>query len=668
MARIGEKLSPIKVRREKKPGMYGDGRGLWLHVGPSAPGSPDPLAAKSWIFRYMLRGTAREMGLGPLHTIGLADARQRAQAARQLCLDGIDPLDQKNDKKARDALEAAKAVTFKACAAKYVASNRAGWRNQKHAAQWDATLAAYVYPVIGQLPVGAIDTGHVTRILEPIWATKSETASRVRGRIEAVLDYAKTHGWREGVNPAAWRGHLENVLPKRSKVARIEHHAALPWQEIGGFLADLDKQEGMAALSMRFAILTAARTGETIGATWAEIDTQSAVWTVAGERMKAAREHRVPLSDAALAVLTAVAPLRDDRSGGFVFPGRRKGTPLSNMAMLVLLRRMNRTELTVHGFRSCFRDWAAETGQPADSAEAALAHSVGDKTVAAYQRGDLLERRRKLMADWALFATRPALPAEWRLSEPESGAVDSYTLLDAVARVAYGVDFDRYYATPGDTVAEADARQRRRLDLRIPRTTLGLPDVTGLAEKLDVLSHEISTFRLVGLWQESEQHVRAANAAIAAEKAAHQKIWREAAEKLRGWFAAGRFPAFDGTGKLSTEFWGKESVLKVLNHGYRVWADDLQHWMARQASGVHDHGPIQEHPSDGKPSAGELDAYYTPWIKMHPDASDAEVKAAANEHFKPRYVTNDMVTNVRRPPDGRRRRRGRKPGKPIARS
>jgi integrase len=408
MARIGEKLSPIKVRRLKAPGMYGDGLGLWLHVGPSAADSPDAVAGKSWIFRYMLRGTAREMGLGPLHTIGLAEARQRAQAARHLCLDGIDPLDQKNGRKARDALDAAKAVTFKACAAKYVASNKAGWRNAKHAAQWDATLAAYVYPVIGQLPVGAIGTGDVTKILEPIWASKAETASRVRGRIESILDYAKTHGWREGENSARWRGHLENVLPKRSRVAKVEHHAALPWQEIGGFSADLERQEGVAALALRFAIVTAARTGETIGATWAEIDTQAAVWMVPGERMKAAREHRVPLSDAALAVLRAVAPLRDDRAGGFVFPGRRKGAALSNMAMLVLLRRMNRADLTVHGFRSCFRDWAAETGQPADIAEAALAHVVGDKTVAAYQRGDLLERRRRLMDAWAGFCSRPA--------------------------------------------------------------------------------------------------------------------------------------------------------------------------------------------------------------------------------------------------------------------
>ncbi len=422
MARIGEKLSPIKVRRLKAPGMYGDGRGLWLHVGPSAVDSADPLAGKSWIFRYMLRGTAREMGLGPLHTIGLAEARRRAQAARHLCLDGIDPLDQKNGKKARDALVTAKAVTFKACAAKYIASNRAGWRNARHAAQWDTTLAAYVYPVIGQLPVGAIDTGHVTKILEPIWNLKTETASRVRGRVEAVLDYAKTHGWREGENPARWRGHLENVLPARSKVARVAHFCALPWREIGGFMADLERQDGVAALALRFAITTAARTGETIGATWAEIDMQAAVWTVPAERTKAAREHRVPLSDAALAVLRAVAPLRDDRAGGFVFPGQRRGTPLSDMAMLVLLRR-RRTDLTVHGFRSCFRDWAAETGQPSDIAEAALAHALGGKTQLAYQRGDLLERRRKLMAAWATFCGRPVLASGGEVVELRAAVV-----------------------------------------------------------------------------------------------------------------------------------------------------------------------------------------------------------------------------------------------------
>jgi integrase len=323
-------------------------------------------------------------------------------------LDGIDPLAIKRAKRQQQKLESAKAVTFQACAAKYIAAHRAGWRNAKHAAQWEATLATYAYPVIGTLPVSAVDTAHVTKILEPILATKPETAARVRGRIEAVLDYARTHRWRDGENPARWRGHLENVLPKRSKVRKIEHHAALPWREIASFMTDLGKQEGVAALALRFAILTAARTGEVIGARWSEIDLHQALWTVPEDRMKAAREHRVQLSDDAMAVLREVAKLRERSDlDSFVFPGGKAGKSLSNMAMLALLRRMERDDLTAHGFRSTFRDWAAETGQPADIAEAALAHVVGDKTVAAYQRGDLLERRRRLMAAWAAVCGRP---------------------------------------------------------------------------------------------------------------------------------------------------------------------------------------------------------------------------------------------------------------------
>jgi integrase len=396
MSREIGKLTPAKVRHASKPGVYGDGAGLWLNVGEAGN--------KSWLYRYMLDGRAREMGLGPLHTIGLAEARERARAARRLCLDGIDPIERKHAERDARRLAAASAVTFEDCAAKYIAANRAGWRNAKHAAQWDATLAAYAYPIIGGLPVGSIDTGHVTRILEPIWTTKPETASRVRGRIEAVLDYAATHRWRTGENPARWRGHLENVLPKRSKVRKVEHHAALPWREIGAFMARLAKQEGVAAMALRFAILTAARTGEVIGARWSEIDTKHAVWIIPAERMKASREHRVPLSGAALAVLCEAGKLRADGADGFVFPGMKGG--LSNMAMLVLLRRMGRGDLTAHGFRSTFRDWAAETGKPADIAEAALAHTSGNKTQAAYQRGDLLDRRRRLMDQWAEFCAR----------------------------------------------------------------------------------------------------------------------------------------------------------------------------------------------------------------------------------------------------------------------
>jgi integrase len=375
MARKVEKLSPAAVKNANKPGMYGDGGGLWLHVGPNAldeNGKPTK-TGKSWIFRFMLDGKAREMGLGPLYTIGLSEARDLAQACRKKVLEGIDPLEAKHAKRKARKLEAAKAITFKACAAKYIAANKAGWRNEKHADQWENTLTTYVYPTVGALSVSEIDTGHVTKVLEPIWTTKSETASRVRGRIESVLSYATTHGWRARENPARWRGHLENVLPKKSKVAKVKHHAALPWRESGAFMKSLAVQHGTGALAFRFAILTAARTGEVIGAQWSEIDMQHAVWTIPGERMKAGVEHRVPLSDDAMALLREAGKLRVD-GVDFVFPGGKKDKPLSNMALLMTLRRMKRDDLTAHGFRSTFRDWAAETGQPSDIAEAALAH------------------------------------------------------------------------------------------------------------------------------------------------------------------------------------------------------------------------------------------------------------------------------------------------------
>jgi integrase len=394
-----EKLTPIRVKNTAKPGLYGDGGGLYLNVGPTG--------GKSWIFRYMLDGKAHEMGLGPYPTFGLKDARERAAAARRLRHDGVDPLGARQAERQARRLTAASAITFKACADKYIAAHRAGWRNAKHAAQWESSLLAYVYPTIGALPVGAINTGHVTRVLEPIWTDKAETASRARGRIESVLDYAKVHGWRAGENPARWKGHLQNVLPARARVARVEHHAALPWGEIGAFMADLDRQEGGPALALRFAILTAARTGEVIGAPWSEIDMQTAIWTVPAERMKGGREHRVPLSDAALAVLHDAAELRQDPGpAALVFPGTHVGRPMASTVLFRLLRRMGRDDLTVHGLRSSFRDWAAETGQPSDVAEAALAHTLGSKVQAAYQRGDLLERRRKLMGAWAAFCAR----------------------------------------------------------------------------------------------------------------------------------------------------------------------------------------------------------------------------------------------------------------------
>jgi integrase len=380
MARKIGKLSPVGVRNEIKPGVYGDGAGLYLNVGPTG--------GKSWLFRFMLNGTAREMGLGPVHTIGLAEARERAKAARHLLLDGIDPIDARRAERARKAAEtaaeAATMVTFRMAAEDYIRDNKAAWRNARHAAQWPATLESDVYPVIGDVAVSDVNTGHVTRILTPIWNTKSETAVRIRGRIETVLDYAKVHGWRTGENPARWKGHLANVLPARAKVAKVEHHAALPWAEIGAFMAELEKQDGMAALAFRFTILTAARTGEVISARWSELDLQAAVWTVPPSHMKGGIEHRVPLSAAALDVLVEAARLRSiDEVDGPVFPGGKSTARLSEVAIRGVLRRMQRSDLTVHGFRSTFRDWASETtSYQREVVEAALAHAVGDKTEA----------------------------------------------------------------------------------------------------------------------------------------------------------------------------------------------------------------------------------------------------------------------------------------------
>ncbi|MCJ2044762.1 integrase arm-type DNA-binding domain-containing protein [Methylobacterium sp. J-078] len=385
------KLSALTAGRIKAAGMYGDGGGLWLQASGSG--------AKSWIFRFTLNGRSREMGLGSFSTFTLAEAREKALACRKLCAEGIDPIEARQVQRGEARLEAAKAMTFAECASAYIESHKAGWRNTKHAAQWQATLNTYANPAFGNLPVQGIDTGLVMRAIEPIWATKSETASRVRGRIEAILDWATTHGYRRGENPARWKGHLQNLLPKRSRVRRVQHHAALPYSEIAGFMVDVRSQDAIAARTLEFAILTATRTGETIGAQWSEIDLASAMWTIPAERMKGGREHRVPLSAVAIDLL---AVLPGPSGGPFVFPGGRRGKPLSNMAMLELLKRMDRSDLTVHGFRSTFRDWAAETTAFASEVvEMALAHIVSDKVEAAYRRGDLLLKRRELMEAWA---------------------------------------------------------------------------------------------------------------------------------------------------------------------------------------------------------------------------------------------------------------------------
>jgi integrase len=402
--------------RTAGPGRYGDGNGLYLLV--RSPG------ARFWLFRYTPRGGARmrEMGLGPAGygkgETPLAAAREKAGELIKLVRAGGDPLAareaQERARRAAAQVEAIRAKTFKQAADEFMTLAEAGLRSLKHRKQWRATLETYAYPVIGEIAVADIDTSHVLAVLRPIWTTKTETASRVRNRIERVLDAARTAGDRQAENCARWRGHLANILPKRSKIAPVEHHPALPWQEIGTFMEGLRQRFSMGALALEFTILTAARVGEALGARWEEIDLAAGVWSVPGERMKAGKPHRVPLSDAALAVLTTAAKYRrSTNSGELVFPGASEGRPLSGMTMTMTLRRMGRGDLTVHGFRSSFRDWAAERTRYANQVvEMALAHSIGSQVEAAYRRGDLFEKRRRLMADWAAYCASPAKPAE----------------------------------------------------------------------------------------------------------------------------------------------------------------------------------------------------------------------------------------------------------------
>jgi integrase len=386
--------------------LYPDGGGLYLQV---TPGN-DNHVSKSWIYRFAAEnGKERYMGLGSLDVVSLAEAREKAAECRKLRDQGKDPIEARSALRTSAAAERAKAMTFDQCAERYIAAHRTGWRNLKHASQWQNTLATYVFPIFGRLPVQAVDIGLVTKVLEPIWSTKPETASRVRGRIEAVLDWAGARGFRDADNPARWKGRLDKLLPRPSKVRAVQHHAALPYPEIGAFIRLLRDRPATAARALEFAILTAARTGEVIRAAWSEIDLKAKIWTVPASRMKSGREHRVPLSDAALAVLQQMNSLRENDR---VFPGDRRET-LSDMALLMLLSRMNRSDLTAHGFRSTFRDWAAErTNFPSEVVEMALAHAVSDKVEAAYRRGDLFEKRRKLMEAWASYCDRAEVPGK----------------------------------------------------------------------------------------------------------------------------------------------------------------------------------------------------------------------------------------------------------------
>jgi len=406
MARAIGRLTALKVEKAKQPGMYCDGGGLYLRV--TAEG------AKNWVLRYMLDRRPRWMGLGPLALYGLQEARAKALDARRKRHEGIDPIEARRAERARQRLDAAKAITFKQSAEAYIAAHSAAWRNGKHAGQWGATLTTYAYPIIGALPVQAVDTGLVLRVLEPIWRTKPETASRVRGRLESILDFAKVRGYREAENPARWRGHLDKLLPAHSKLREVEHHAALPYAELPAFLASLRQQEGIAARALEFAILTAARTGEAIGARWSEIDLLDKTWTVPLGRMKGRRQHRVPLSPRALAIVAEMQTVHASNDDGFVFQGGKARKSLSNMAFLMLLRRMGRGDLTAHGFRATFKTWASERSSfQNEIVEASLAHIIGGKVEQAYMRGDLFEKRRRLMQQWATFAiTLPAHQAE----------------------------------------------------------------------------------------------------------------------------------------------------------------------------------------------------------------------------------------------------------------
>ena len=377
------------------PGRYSDGtvKGLMLVVREGG--------ARAWVLRYQVGGRRRDKGLGPYPEISLAHARSDALEARRLIRKGHDPI---------AARGSGRLCTFKETAEALIESKKAGWRNAKHAAQWSSTLQAYAYPKLGALDVKAVDTAAVLKVLQPIWTEKPETASRVRQRIEAVLDYATATGTRTGDNPARWKGHLDHLLAKPSTVRKVEHHAALDWRDAPTFMAELRDREGISARALEFTILTAARSGEVRGMTWREVDQEGAVWTVPASRIKAGKEHRVPLAPAALALLGDPGKPDD-----LVFASTSKaGAPLSDMALTAVLKRMGREDTTVHGFRSTFRDWAGETTAHArEVIEMALAHKLEDKAEAAYARGDQFVKRRKLMRDWADYlASLPAAVLE----------------------------------------------------------------------------------------------------------------------------------------------------------------------------------------------------------------------------------------------------------------
>ena len=392
MVREVNRLTAVKVKSLTKPGRFADGDGLYLFVTKAGN--------RSWVFRYRDRttGKLRDKGLGPVRHVTLERARELARECRGDLLRGNDPIDLKRRELTAERLNRARRVTFANCVDRYIDAHNAGWRNAKHAAQWRNTLDTYASALM-PLPVADIEVGQVLGAVEPIWSAKTETATRVRQRIEAVLDWATVRGYRAGENPARWRGHLQKLLPPPAKVKRVQHRAALPYAELPELMQTLGNVETIASAALRLQILTAARPGEATAAQWSEFDLDNGLWTVPGERMKAGREHRVPLAPPVVAMLRAL-----QRTADYVFPGK-PGKPITTAATLKLLQ-THHPELSAHGFRSTFRDWAAErTAYPSEVVEAALAHTIKNKTEAAYRRTDLLERRAKLMADWARFCT-----------------------------------------------------------------------------------------------------------------------------------------------------------------------------------------------------------------------------------------------------------------------
>lgn len=415
----GKQLTNMGAINLQKPGLHSDGNGLYLRVSNSYDPNGDRKAHKGWVFRYSHNGKEHRMGLGPLKDVSLAEAREHAAECRKQLRQGIDPILERRNEKARRASEQAQVMTFEACARQYIAAHRGGWKNAKHAQQWENTLQHYVFGEIGNLPIDVVNAHHVKTILDKIWFEKTETASRVRSRMENILDWAASLDLRSPDNPAAWN-RMKHHFPSKNKIQKTKSFKALPFEQMYEFMQQLEAKNTEAAQALKFTILTASRTSEVREAIFDEFDLVERVWTIPADRMKAAREHRVPLTTAAIDIVEARKLVATSH---YVFPGRNGKTPMSNMAMLKMLQQDMKVDATVHGFRSCFSDWARErTNYQRDVVEMALAHSIRDKTEAAYRRGDLLDKRRRLMEDWAIFCeTVPATGSVTAIRSPISG-------------------------------------------------------------------------------------------------------------------------------------------------------------------------------------------------------------------------------------------------------